>query len=373
MRGRRAFGIVAALFALGLAGSVECRVASGAESVNVRKVADLATTRSAVAVAWAPDGSGLVAASDYGNVLTVWDRDRNRIREIRRAGGGPTLWGSVAFINGSTEVVFPPPGQVENRTAFAVWSVASGDILAMVDGPEPGGDYSLNRAQHFMATPNQQFLAVSTSGSAAASPLHANVIVYETRSWKPVSSAKISPRVGAMCVFGGGRLIAAGDNVSGDISVLDLSSGNLVSEIKGYQNSKLGVVSVSAIAGSPAGDLVMSGVGTVTSRGGAGTPEERASWASGIEPVRLYSVKSGQRVGTLAVPQAPIRQAKWDPRGRFVAFVDNARGLFFWSPWSGGEYQKLVLPSGSLSLDISSDGEQLAVATDQGIQIYAIN
>ena len=198
---------------------------AGSPSINVRKVFDLTTPGAAVAVAWASDGSAIAAASQYGGVLTVWDSNGHRINQITRAGGGPTVYGSIAFVAGSSRLVFPPPDAVPNSAAFSVWDVASGSIVRTVSGPQPDGTYDLNRAEHFMTTPDQVFLAMATFatfGGRGSRNLEKNVVVYDTRSWRVVQSMKVLPGVSSLCVFGGGRLIAVGTILGGRISVMQL-------------------------------------------------------------------------------------------------------------------------------------------------------
>jgi hypothetical protein len=53
----------------------------------------------------------------------------------------------------------------------------------------------------------------------------------------------------------------------------------------------------------------------------------------------MFRVKDGAELASLKA-QDPIRQAAWDPQGRFVAFVDNAKGLYLWAPWRTPAYIK---------------------------------
>jgi len=104
---------------------------------------------------------------------------------------GVRPWGgSIAFVAGSSQLVFPPPDAVPNSAAFSVWDVASGAIVRTVSGPQPNDDYPLNRAEHFMTTPDQVFLAMATFatfGGRGSRNLEKNVVVYDTRSWRVVS------------------------------------------------------------------------------------------------------------------------------------------------------------------------------------------
>jgi hypothetical protein len=87
-----------------------------------------------------------------------------------RDGGGPTLGGSIAFLNGASEIVFPPPEKVPNGAAGAIsiWNVSSGEIVFTVDGPQPQGERALNLLEHFMVSPEsvQKYLQTKASGKS---------------------------------------------------------------------------------------------------------------------------------------------------------------------------------------------------------------
>jgi WD40 repeat protein len=350
--------------------------ASAAASLNVREEFDLATPGAAVAVTWSADGSALAAASNYGGVLTVWDRAGHLVNQIRRIGGGPTLGGSLAFVHGSSQLVFPPPETPNKSTAFAVWDVSTGQIIKTVDGPQPGDDSALNVADHFMATPDQTLLATATRAGDSWKNFRKNVTIYESGSWQVLHTAALLKGVPSLCVFADGRLIGAGSVAAGRVSILDTKTGIIVEDFQAYEESKYGSSLLGAIAGSPAGDLIMVGIGSTVLHGGeySGTPEQRA-WSEArdsTDAVRLFRVKDGTRISTFSAAKGPIRQAMWDPKGRFVAFMDNQRGLFLWAPWAGPDYKKIDLPTKTLSLAISPNGDRIAVTTDHGVRVYSI-
>ena len=70
---------------------------------------------------------------------------------------------------------------------------------------------------------------------------------------------------------------------------------------------------------------------------------------------------------------AAARQAASDPKGRYVAFVDNADRLFLWAPWKGSAYTRVDLPRSTLALAVSPDGGRIAVTTDRGVRVYSVN
>ena len=382
LRRRRATTLFAGLGPLcGLVGAALSEAASALPwEPNVRKVFDVPTPGAAVAVVWASDGSEIAAASQYGGILTVWDSHGHRINQFKRVGGGPTVYGSIAFVAGSSRLVFPPPEAVPDSAAFSVWDVASGSIVRTVDGPQPDDDYPLNRAYHFMTSPDQAFLAMATFGGRGSRTLEKNVVVYDTRSWRPVQTMKALPGVSSLCVFGGGRLIGLGTIISGRIIVMDLASGRTVKEIQAYEESPYGNVQLGAVAGSPTGDLVMTGAGLVTVTGHLiskeqnlwGESKEQKAWVASIEPARVFRIQDGARIASISGARAPIRQAKWDPKGRYVAFVDSGDGLLLWAP-STRSLERVHVSGASLSLDIAPDGDRIAVTTNKGVSVYSVN
>lgn len=339
-------------------------------SVKVEKVFDLPTPGTPVAIAWSTDGSALGAASAFGGVLTVWDRDGRVISQIKRPGEGPVLGRSLAFVRGSSQLVFPPPAPADDSVALAVWNVATGNVVTTVPGPQPGGAIQLNRAEYFATTPDEELLAAATR---AVRNFEKNLIVYDTSTWQVLQSTKIDTGVGALCVFAHGRLVAAGSISSAIVSVIDARTGTRVNQFSAYPQSEYGSFPLGALAGSPDAALIMVGIGPVMLSGAARSSPRQSEWADSIEPVRMLRIKDGSQLAAFRDATAPIRQAAWDPQGRYVAFVDDAKHLFFWAPWAAPEYTKVDLPSPGFALAIAPDGSRLAVSLDRTVRVYSMH
>jgi len=340
--------------------------------MNVREELDLSTPGAAVAVTWSRDGSAIAAVSNYGNTLTTWDKTGHLINQFTRTGNGPALGGSLAFIEGSSQLVFPPPAGVDRDVAVAVWDVSTGKVIRTENGPQPDDPHAANVAQHLITSPNEKLLAVATRGGKNQK----NLVVYDTQSWTALHTDQIRSGVSSLCVLGEGRFLGLGLTSAGHIAVLDAVSGAVINEFPAYEESKYGMFALTAVAGSPAGDLIMTGVGLVVLRGEFRSSTEQLAWAKSMnstDAVRMFRVKDGKLIASFTDATAPIRQAMWDPRGRYVAFVDNARSLFLWTPWNGSVFKKVDLHSPSLSLAISPDGDRIAVTIDQGVRVYSIN
>jgi WD40 repeat protein len=359
-------------------GAIEVNASTSAGNSNIlrltiREELDLPTPGAAVAVTWSADGSAIAAASNYGSTLTVWDRSGRIINQFKRAGGGPALEGSIAFVHDASQLAFPPPASVDSDATLAVWDVASGQIVTTIPGVEPGGNSGLNRATYFAAVPGKELLAAPTRGNGGPRNPHGNLITYSTQDWRVLWTTAIANGVFSLCAFDDGRLLAAGSN-QGQVSVLDAMSGNLVHQFHAYEESKFGILSIGAIAGSPDGRLILAGVGSAMF-GSTGSTAEAQSWLNSVEPARVLRAEDGTLLAAFNGPaKLPIRQAAWDPNGRFVAFIDNANGLFLWQPMAGGgSYKKVEVADLGLSLAIAPDGRHLAVTEKQGVRIFSIN
>jgi WD40 repeat protein len=342
----------------------------GESTINVQKQFDLSMQSAAVALAWSRDGSALAAAGNYGSTLTVWDTSGHLINQIARSGDGPALGGALAFVEGTSQLVFPPPAGADHAVAVAVWDVSTGRIIRTENGPQPDDDHATNLAQHFVTSPDQGLLAIATR----AGRRQKNLIVYDTRSWKMLHTDQITSGISSISIFAEGRMLGLGATKGGTVEVRDAVSGEIINTIAAYGESEYGSFAITALAGSPSGDLIMTGVGLVVLRGQSGSSPEQLQWAKTLGSdgaVRAYRVHDGAPAGFFSGATAPIREAAWDPKGRFVAFVDSAHGLFLWNP-SNGSVTHVELPSSGLSLALSPDGDRIAVSTDHGVRVFSV-
>jgi WD40 repeat protein len=191
------------------------------------------------------------------------------------------------------------------------------------------------------------------------------------RNWKPIGKFLAPAGISSLCFFGKGYKLAMGETTSGRVLIADLSEGGVSKEIVAYQESEFGSFSISAIAANADGKLLLVGAGLVVLKG---MPRAtRTAWEKSIDPIRLIDAGDGAVVATLPEAKAPILQAKWDPLGRFVAFIDSDKGLFIWAPWSHKGYLRVELPSPTFAFAISPDGRRLALTTTKCLRVFSIN
>jgi WD40 repeat protein len=105
-----------------------------------------------------------------------------------------------------------------------------------------------------------------------------------------------------------------------------------------------------------------------------GSAEDTAAWEKSVVPARVLRASDGARVAKFTSTTGDIWHAAWDPKGRYVAFVDTNHALFLWRPLALRlSYEKIELPSVSLTLSVSPDGDHLAVATHSGVTVFSIS
>lgn len=336
-------------------------------SVKLVKEFDLPTRGAGTAVSWAPDGSELAAASWYGGDLTVWDKAGSVISTFKRFGGGPYVFNSLAFINGSSALLFPPPETPDNSTGLDVWDVATGKILKSVAGPDPDStNYARNRAQQFAVSADQS-IAVAAPGVGGA------VAIYETKNWMRTGTFKSDYAVASLALFPDGRRLAVGGLTRGHFYIVDTASARIIADVAAYV-TKFAYPSIGTIAVSPDGEFIVTGIGLTTMAVEHYREPEARTWEKFVPPtVSIWRVSDGSHVAGFGAVRHPVRQVAWDPKNRFVAFVDSASTLFIWQPTAIKEnIQRISLSGDTMSVAVDPGGDRLAVTYGGGVRVYSI-
>jgi hypothetical protein len=217
-----------------------------------------------------------------------------------------------------------------------------------------------------MTSPDQKVVAV-------ISGIGGNVTTYDTQNWAILQRSKVEKGAFSLCVFGQGQFVGVGSNL-GQVIILKTMSGQVVAKFQAYEQSPFGSLSLGAIAGDPSGNLVFVGVDQANLDGQYSGKKEAIAWQQSIEPAKVLRARDGGLVASISSASRPIRHAAWDPKGRYVAFVDNARGLFFWRPdQREGALTRVELATKTLSLSVSPDGEHVAVTADRGVTVFKLN
>lgn len=349
----------------GFGGAESVFAAEGDSPVKLTHQFDLPTRGAATAVAWSPDGSALAAASWYGEDLTVWDKSGSVISRFKRVGGGPYVENSLAFINGSSALLFPPPQTPDTSASIDIWDVATGRVLKTVPGPAPdSANYARNRAHHFAVSPDQSIVA--------ATPLTGGTIaIYETKNWELKGAFKSESAVASLGFFPDGRRLAVGLVGRGHFYIVDTALARIIADFAPYV-IKFANISLGTIAVSPNAEFIVTGFGLTTTPGEyAGVPEAR-TWQQSVRPaVSVWRVSDGSYVAGFGAVQHPIGKVAWDPKNRFVAFVDRSGTLFIWRPIvSENNIQRIALSGVTMSVAIDPSGDRLAVTYGGGVRVF---
>jgi WD40 repeat protein len=336
-----------------------------------------------VALAWSPDGQRLAAASDYGDSLTVWDSTGRKLTQFRNeAVDGPALaGGALVFLRGSSQLALPPPVDSINDAAIGLWDASLGVMVKTVSGPAPAnpelpGTFP-NAAWNLATTPDQARLAAASGEGGIRNRYSYNLWIYDTETWRRLSSLKLVGGIKSLAYFNGGRLVAIGSS-RGQVLILNPANAVVLHRFQAQDVSKFGDIDITAVAGSPDGRWIMAGIGGGYIGGSIETMPhgwaQAKAWERSLDPVTMLRASDGARVGALTGPIEPIRRAAWDPKGRYVAILDNAGKLFLWRyPFSPRTYDQIDLgANNNLALAISPSGDRIAVPTTNGATVYAL-
>ena len=333
--------------------------------IKVAKAFDLSTPGAAVAVAWSPDGSALAALSNYGGTFTIWSSAGHLINQFQKVGGGPNLGGAIAFFNGSSELLSPPPQNAPPNAILSIWDIATGRILRNVAGPNPGNAYAHDSADHFQTSPDQTLLVAGIRSD------HNSVVMFHTSHWSALTTFGKTQGIFCLSMFGHKDFVAIG-SIRGQVEVLDLRTGHEVIRLHAYALSPLAEFLIGATAGSPDGAFVLTGLGLGSIEGAYANSSGAAHWVQSQLPVNVFRVSDGMAVASLSGPAWPIRQAFWDPKGHYVAILDDEGFVYLWQPLCFSKPLKKFYVGRGLSLAVAPDGRHLAVATGDGVSVFEI-
>jgi WD40 repeat protein len=321
---------------------------------SVQEQMSLPVEGGAVAVAWSPDGSEIAAATNFGGVLTIWNGTGRLISQVK-VGSGPNLDGSLAFVRGGSDLVFMPPKADADDVSLSVRDVRSGKVIASVGGANPGRSREFNRPNYFLVSPDQTTL-VGAEGVASPYP---NVAIFRSPDWRLANSYSI-PRGVRSVAFAGASKLAVGSFDPSDprqpwgvLTIIDLLSKTAPRRFPVFRYGWVG-----ALAASPDGTRAFVG-------------DEGADDV----PAYILNVRDGSRLAEFDwTHDRHLNQAQWDPKGRFVVFMDATAGeLFFWRPESSDpSYLRLAVPERPFQFEISPDGQRIAIATVNSVLVYRI-
>jgi WD40 repeat protein len=319
----------------------------------------------ATGVAWSPDSSILAVSSNVGMKLNTYDGSGHSLSEFKSEGNLGAYVNSFAFINGASQVLFPIESSSDVNAALDIRDVATGRVLKTITRTRDN-NYSPNATDVLAVSHDQKRIAIGTG-------ILQGFIVFSTddgKQWHELSSGARG-KLGAtsFCFFPDGKLLAIGKG-DGHFAVVDSSTGETLKEFQAYDAPGIHD-NVDGLAVSPKGDLILIGLDPVAISYDV-TPEASAWERSNHALASVWRISDGKQIAGFPDRNKLIRQAVWDPEGRFVAFIDTD-SLVVWNPEAPGEnFIRIKLPGLSTSLAISRDGKSLAVAGGHSAIVYNI-
>ncbi len=325
--------------------------------------------RTVVAVAWSPDGSKIAAASNYGGTLTVWDSAGRTLNQIQTS-DGPNLAGSIAFAHGSSELVFPSPPGAPPNTALGVWDLSTGKVVAFIGGNLTPGPTFQGQGQQFAMSRDQSKIAVVTNFKDADNHTISDTAIYDTDQWRLLRTFNFGNLPTSISFPDDDHKVIVG-SLDSTVTVQSLERRSPPRRFRAFV-PKFGDRFIGALAISPDSELVFAGA--TGGMAASGDHDEEIRLENEMPAATVLRTSDGAQVATFKLPAPELGQGAWDPRGRFVAFLDSEGYLILWRPTEPAmSYAKIALPSRSLVLAINQDGSRIAVGTTEGVSVYAVS
>jgi hypothetical protein len=324
----------------------------------VRKELQIRLPVSVWGAEWTPDGAEITALGNPDQVEIVLDRSGRILKQIPLA--GVRSWQGVApFVDGSSRLLFEDgrydPGA---DTMLSVYNITTGKVERLVDGPERGAGQR-NRANMVAVSPDQRLVATNLQEVTPTRPHASLVAVSDTNDWQVIKSFHVVRGPISMGFFGRGTDLVYGC-VDGRVGVIDPRSGASPREYWPFRHvhKYLLDAAVQAVAGSPDGQLIFASAGDA--------PNDTI----------VIRVSDGVLVARFPNEHAQAGRVTWDPRGRYLAFIDTSGDLVLWRPTAAlRSYEKVAVPhqlSTIVSMAVSPDGEHIAIATGDTITLFVV-
>jgi len=340
-------------------------------TVELVKIRTLQHSSAVLGVGWAPDGHLLAAYSDWGQLITLWNSDGARLKELNRREGGPDYGNSFVFLSGGKQLLTAAAhsSRVDWRLAFNLWDVDTGAVIRSIDGPEPDKFPQYNMPVAFAASADGRSVAFTSNQQ------NAPVNLYSTLDWSlvrriPVTDTDTPLQNAKSLAFSpDGGLLAIGLMGFGKVLLVDLRHPGAVPKVL-HIYDRDHAVSIDSLAFSPDGQFLATGAGL---KNGPEHVKEPTDQALAHAPIKVWRLADQKLMAAYPGSTDPVRQLSWSSDGRFLAAAagDDTARVFI----PGGLPDEAAVAGFDQpvsSVAFSPAGYELAVASGTAITIFEL-
>jgi WD40 repeat protein len=331
---------------------------------NLELIQELTRPHGTSSLTWSSDGSKLAAymvapgpLSVDGKLLTVWNADGQILREIEPPDFFFSSDDPLAFVAGGKQLATTPWFK-SITLGFMVFDIESGKVVREIEGPERDRGRPDNAAVALASSPDQSILAV-VFGRGRSHP----VALYSTRDWSKVATLMASrPTHPKELAFSpDGRFLAVIDLWY--VRIYDIVSKQRIQVINPFDDG------LTAVQPFGPEDMAFSPDGTLIAVAAA-----HAQGPKIANPLRIFRVDNGARVGSSPIPLTVIHRLAWSLNGHVIAFTAGwgKDELHLWDPSQPENERVVTLVGYANSLAFSPDGARLAVTHGSKVAIYRI-
>lgn len=268
--------------------------------------------RSALALAWSPDGRQLAMSVNWGDQISVLET--STWSEVSRIVGGdfqPER--QLAFLSDTEIVTSPSANLVDSPSAMAVYDSGTGRLIRELPRPTA---FATGLVTAIAVPSSRQYMAYIGGG------IKQSTFLFETASDKFVGRLATPPdattsvvaagpanQLAVSVIFLGER---AGAHVRKEIYLFDAATKAVSRVLAGH------IPDVGSMAWSPDGRFIASGASKLTG--------SRGKWTRDADPIRIWDAERGVMALSFSGPYDPIYQLAWHP-SKAVLATKSARNM----------------------------------------------
>jgi WD40 repeat protein len=245
---------------------------------------------------------------------------------------------------------------LQRDVSFQAVDLRDGRVLLHGDTPLPHDPSGIVAVPRFATNGDRSVVAVGFGPPRSNEP----VTFYDTRTWRPLGTLALPPpgpsRFWSMGLSNDGTRLAY--NAEDAVMVVDVASGSVL--------GRFPMRSADTFAFSPDGSML-----AVAERGSA---EGHASKRWIAVALHVFRLSDGVEVARREQPRdGSVRSIAWDPRGRFLAFLDGET-VHLWKPPAREATDVTIRLKSEIvgGMAISPDGKHLAVGDGYAIDVFRI-